>query len=306
MGTTYTVKLADVDTSMNGSFIKQSIDELLIDINKIMSTYDPDSELSRLNQNRSFICSHISEQLNVVIEEALIISRLSDGAFDITIGSLVNLWGFGPDAFPILIPSDETIQQTLANVGYETIQLSASELCITNDKTDLYIDLSAIAKGYAVDRVAQLIESHGIDNFMVEIGGEIKARGVNASHIDWQIGIEQPTSSQPSVQNIISLKNMAMATSGDYRNYFEKDGIRYSHTINPKTGKPIRHNLVSVTVLHNSSMTADALATAFMVLGSDKGFNLAIKENLAVLFILKENDGFHERKTEMFNQLTIH
>lgn len=310
MGTTYSIKITNISENLKTSHIHNEIDVLLNGINNIMSTYEKNSELSLLNQNHSGECIPLSKELLDVLKEAIRISKLSDGAFDVTVGPLVNLWGFGPDAIPDSFPSDEMIQSKLTDIGYKQIELSETNQCIKKNNDEIYIDLSAIAKGYAVDRLAHYLELQSLENFMVEIGGEVRAKGKNGEQEIWRIGIEKPLAWSDSIERtvyeIISLNDLSMATSGDYRNYYEKNGQRYSHTINPMTGKPITHKLASVTVVHQSSMTADALATALNVLGYEKGLLLANKENLSVLFIMKEDDGFRDYATESFQQLTIH
>jgi len=192
------------------------------------------------------------------------------------------------------------IEEALAGIGFQHIRLRDTNTAILKLKPDIYIDLSGIAKGYGVDLMAEYLEQHNINNYMVEIGGEIRAKGVNIKNHAWRIGIERPLAKQRNVQRIIQLDNISMATSGDYRNYFEQDGIRYSHTIDPRNGRPITHKLVSVTVLHESTTRADALATGFLVMGKEAAYKLALAENLAVLFIEKTDDGFAETYTDAF------
>ena len=177
--------------------------------------------------------------------------------------------------------------------------------CLRKAGPDLFIDLSAIAKGYAVDEVAELLERAGIDDFMVEIGGEVRARGRRDGEQAWRIGIEKPVDQRRTVQTIVSLVNLSLATSGDYRNYFERDGVRYSHIIDAVSGRPIRHNLVSVTVAHESCMLADAFATAFMVLGSDRAMQLAEREALPVLAIVRQDGELREIATDKFKSLVL-
>jgi len=305
MGTTYTIKLNISETKIDRPTISTEIYHRLDEINSQMSTYMETSTLSLFNQSNTQDWKEIPPELYAVIEEALRINKLSYGAFDITIGPVVNLWGFGPEAQLEIIPEESTIKETLDNVGSQKIHLREQPYAIRKDKPDLYIDLSAIAKGYAVDVIADYLDKLSINNYMVEIGGEIKTRGVNPDNKIWQIGIEKPLNDQRSVQTIITLKNTAMATSGDYRNYFEENGNRYSHTIDPSTGKPITHKLASVTVLHPSTMTADAMATALLVLGPERGFELAVMENLAVMFIVRDKDNFIEIMTPQFQRTIV-
>jgi len=305
MGTTYTIKLNISETKIDRPTISTEIYQRLDEINSQMSTYMETSTLSLFNQSNTQDWEEIPPELYAVIEEALRINKLSYGAFDITIGPVVNLWGFGPEAQLEIIPEESTIKETLDNVGSQQIHLREQPYAIRKDKPDLYIDLSAIAKGYAVDVIADYLDELSINNYMVEIGGEIKTRGINPDNKIWQIGIEKPLNDQRSVQTIITLKNTAMATSGDYRNYFEKNGNRYSHTIDPSTGKPITHKLASVTVLHPSTMTADAMATALLVLGPERGFELAVMENLAAMFIVRDKDNFIEIMTPQFQRTIV-
>jgi FAD:protein FMN transferase len=300
MGTTYSVKLIPNDTVLDKSVLHTDIEKILADINQAMSTYINDSELSRFNQAKVSDWLNLSEDLYSVIEHANDVSLLTNGAFDVTVGPLVNLWGFGPDQFTQEIPSDLVIQSIMKHTGYEKLAFNKSSSQISKSDPDLYIDLSAIAKGFAVDKIASYLDKQTIQNYLVEIGGELNGKGTNANQQAWQIGIERAYPLERSVQRIINLDNLAMATSGDYRNYYEKEGVRYSHTINPLTGKPITHNLASVTVLTKSTMHADALATAFMVLGAEKTISLANKLNIAVYIIIKTEAGFEEQYNDYF------
>ncbi len=305
MGTTYTIKLNIPETKIDRPTISTEINHQLDKINSQMSTYIETSNLSLFNQSNTQEWKEIPPEFYIVIEEALRINKLSYGAFDITIGPVVNLWGFGPKAQIEIVPDESTIKEALNSIGSQYIHLRKQPYAIKKDKPNLYIDLSAIAKGYAVDLIANYLDELNINNYMVEIGGEIKTRGINPDNRTWQIGIEKPLNDQRSVQTVITLDNTAMATSGDYRNYFEENGTRYSHTIDPTTGKPITHKLASVTVLHPSTMTSDALATALLVLGPERGLELALRENLAAMFIVRDEDNFIEIITPQFKHAVV-
>ena len=235
-----------------------------------------------INFSNSLDSNLISDDLFKVISHANTISKTTNGAFDITVGPLVNLWGFGPNKSENKIPSNEEIELIKKNIGYKKIYLNKETTSIKKLHPDLYVDLSGIAKGFAVDKIALYLNSYNLENYLVEIGGELIAKGTNEDNEVWQIGIENPNN---NLAKIIGLKDIAMATSGDYRNYFEKNGVRYSHTINPNTGKPIKHKLASVTVLDKTAMNADALATAFMVLGPAKTIELANELKIGVYLI---------------------
>ena len=304
MGTTYNVKFVPVK-GLNEQELKQRVDQVLVDINQLMSTYIPNSELSQFNQWNSIEPFDMSPQTIDVLNEAKRLGDISAGILDVTVGPLVNLWGFGPQNRPEKIPTDELIKATQQLVGLD--KLTVGPTWASKSNANLYVDLSTIAKGYAVDQVAELLQAHKISNFLVEIGGEMRVSGIKASGKNWIIAIEKPETQQRSVQEFISIGNNAVATSGDYRIYYEQDGVRYSHLINPTTGYPITHNVVSVTVVHPSSMTADGLATALIVMGKENALALAAKYDIAVYLITKENDGFTEYTSAKFEQLvTVH
>jgi len=303
MGTTYHITVAKGDKQPPSALSQSEIDELLLEVNASFSTYIDSSEVSTLNLYKGIEGQPKTKEFVELLEEAQRINLLTGGAYDITVGPLVNLWGFGPSFKEDDIPSDELIEQALSNVGFDNISIDAENGRVRKLKPEVYVDFSSIAKGYGVDRLADFIESKGYSNYMVEIGGEMRVNGHNPKGTRWRIAIEKPESSTRSIHKIIHITDVAMATSGDYRNFFLKDGVRFSHTINPKTGKPVRHNLASVTVLNESAATADALATAFMVLGEKKGYDLAIKNELPVLFLIKQGDGFNELMTPAFKIL---
>lgn len=299
MGTTYNVKFwspAEIDQAS----LQTKIDLELARINKLMSTYDPTSELSEFNQSTSVDVYPLSPDTLKVIKEGMRIGRLSDGYLDITVGPLVNLWGFGPQAKPEVVPSKQDIAIARRKTGLEKLVLHDDGA--QKSHTGLYVDLSTIAKGFGVDQVAELMEQAGIENYLVEVGGEMRQAGIKANGNNWNIAIEKPVTTERAVQKLIQVGNNAIATSGDYRNYYEENGRRYSHLIDPKTGYPIEHNLVSVTVVHPSCMMADGFATAISVMGKAAGLKLAQQNNLAVMLITRENGEFKEYTTAAFEK----
>ncbi|MEH6503094.1 MAG: FAD:protein FMN transferase [Cycloclasticus sp.] len=303
MGTTYHITIANIQTDATGEALKKEIDQLLVGVNQSFSTYIESSEVSQLNKYKGTDGQLKSAPFIEVLTEALRISKLTDGAYDITVGPLVNLWGFGPTFKEDNPPSADDIARAMSSVDYKNISLEQETRLVKKLKPEMYIDFSSIAKGYGVDKVANLIESKGFTDYMVEIGGEMRLRGNNPNGTKWRIAVEKPESSKRAVQRVINLSDIAMATSGDYRNFFIKDGVQFSHTIDPTTGSPVQHNVASVTVLAPSSMTADALATAFMVLGEEKGYDLAVENKLAVLFLLNKGGSLTELMTPSFQKL---
>jgi thiamine biosynthesis lipoprotein len=268
-----------------------------------MSTYIPDSELSRLNKARAGNVFRLSDETNTVLLEALRLHELSRGKLDITVGPVVNMWGFGPQARPEVIPSEQALLDVRNKVGVDKFVLKDKQ--VTKLVDDLYIDLSTIAKGYAVDMIAELIsENYGIDNYLVEIGGEMRVAGSKPQGENWHVAVVKPINGPNAIQRIIYVGDNAVASSGDYRNYFEQDGVRYSHLIDPTTAYPIQHKLVSVTVVADKAITADGLATALIVMGTEDGRELAEQEGIAALFITKEGDEFVEyASTEYIKQV---
>lgn len=298
MGTTYNIKYIESEGIPSPEVLQKEVDRLLEEVNDQMSTYRKDSELSRFNQNQTSTPFEVSPQTATVVKEAIRLNGLTLGALDVTVGPLVNLWGFGPEARPEVVPTDEELAARKANTGIQHLTVEGNLL--TKDIPNLYVDLSTIAKGWGVDVVADYIQSQGIQNYMVEVGGEMRLKGINREGVKWRIAIEKPSADERAVQEIIEPGDMAVATSGDYRIYFERDGVRYSHIINPQTGKPIRHKVVSVTVLDKSSMTADGLATGLMVLGEEQGMKIANENNIPVFMIVKTEDGFKEMASEAY------
>ncbi|MDC9612842.1 FAD:protein FMN transferase [Xenorhabdus khoisanae] len=301
MGTYYSVKYVADSSSPAPENLQKEIDRLLEEVNDQMSTYRPNSELSRFNQSREVNKPFpVSAATAKVVKEAIRINQLTDGALDVTVGPLVNLWGFGPEGRITKAPTDEELATRHAWTGINNLSVEGNNLI--KSIPELYVDLSSIAKGYGVDVVAEYLESQNIKDYMVDIGGEVRTSGNNGKGNPWRIAIEKPSDSgmAQSAQEIIEPGNMSVATSGDYRNYFEQNGVRYSHTINPKTGRPITHNLVSITVIAQTCMSADGFSTGLDVLGPEKGMEVAEKLNIPVFMIVKTKDGFEERYSPAF------
>ena len=295
MGTSYHITI--VADQLPPEDLEQQIERLLSKVDNSMSTYKKDSEISQFNRLPIGQTMTISQEFAEVVEISQKIWQLSNGAFDPTIGPLVDLWGFGPGERHDSIPSSETIALTQAKIGFDSVVLKEQTLSKTKS---VALDLSAVAKGYAVDRVANLLEMLALPDYLVEIGGEIRVSGFNSDGIAWRIAMELPQLFA-EVDRVINITDIAVATSGDYRNYFEKDGVRYSHTIDPKTGMPIDHNLASVTVLSPSCAEADAWATAFSVIGAEQGLALANKLNLAAYMLVRENEEFVSKSSVSFD-----
>ncbi len=295
MGTYYRVTARCPD--VHEADIARAVDAELESVNAQMSTYRPESELMRFNRSATGRWVALSSDLITVLDTAASISRLSDGAFDVTVSPLVNLWGFGPGGGITATPEAAVIAETLERVGWQFLEVD-DEAQRARRTRPVEADLSAIAKGHGVDRIGDVLRGAACPDFLVDIGGEVKGQGENPSGRVWRIGVEVPDEGRMgAIQRILRLENRAVATSGDYRNFLEFDGRRYSHTLDPRTGYPVTHALASVTVLHESAAWADGLATAFNVLGPDAGFELAQETGTAALFLIRRADGFEERYT---------
>lgn len=310
MGTTWTAKFSSAD-SLENSDVQNIIENKLISLNKVYSTYDPDSELSLLNSAAANEWIKISPALENILLEAVNISKLTNGRYDITVGPIVNLWGFGPgskahiqknlqELGTIKPPEQHQISEALKAVGYNKLKFKPG--FILKESNNMYIDLSSIAKGAAIDSIREELIKIGINNLYFEIGGDLTVVGTSGkgSQHGWRIGIEKPLrNSMPgaNLQRILLLKNMAMAGSGDYRNFFEWEGRFYSHTVDAKNGYPVDNSIAASVVIAENCLTADAYATAFMTLSKEMIENLAELQNLEYMLILRDEKGILTEKT---------
>lgn len=297
MGTTYVVTLVGVDAH-DAKALERKVADKLVEINQVFSTYIADSELNRLNIQPVGEPFELSAELLQVLEMSEGIYQRSEGAFDPTVMPLVNLWGFGPEERRDQAPSPEAIADALNLIGLDALLIDRADRTATRAR-EITIDLSAIAKGYGVDLLAALMDAHGLHNYMIDIGGELRVSGHNAKGGDWRIAIEE-ASGAATAATIIAVTDRGIATSGDYRNYFEQDGKRFSHTIDPRTGYPIDHNVASVTVIAANAALADGWATALSVLGAEKALVLADSVDIAALLLVKTPEGFESRPNEAF------
>ncbi len=287
MGTTFNITAIGDD--LDEAALGQAVQETLAQVNAKMSNWDPKSEVSTFSASGSTDPMQVSDEFAFVIEAANEVHEKSGGTFDVTLGPLIELWGFGPRKPEDPIPADDEIATALGQVGQaRLLELDRGAGTLTKSEAGVGINLSAIAKGYGIDAVAAQLREAGIENYMVEIGGDLVTMGENDKGESWRIGIEKPETGAQSIQLIVPLDNLGMATSGDYKNFFEQDGVRYSHIIDPTTGRPITHRTTSVTVIADNAMMADAWATAMLALGLEKGLELAEEHKLAVFFISRD------------------
>ena len=305
MGTYYIINVIEVPNSLKIENIKSEIEKTLNLINSTLSNWDPNSEITKLNNEKKIGKIKISNDLKEVLKQANIINDNSYGYFDVTLDPLIELWGFGyKNKKTHNIPSQKEINNALLLVNQkELYEISSVNNEFYKKNKDLKLNLSSIAKGYGIDQIGKKLETLGLRNYLINIGGDLLAKGNNKNKKNWIIGIENPNLKEKLVKEIINVSNKGIASSGDYKNFFVRNGKKFSHIINPKTGKPIAHKTKSVTVVSNNATNADGWATAFLAMGSEKGFKLAEEKSMSVLFIDEVNEKLTKIKTTEFKKL---
>ena len=307
MGTSYSVSLAELPRGLNQDNLTAEIDAVLDSVNRRMSTYRPDSELSQLNAAPAGSWVPVSDDTRMVIDEALRVGRLTGGAFDSTVGPLVDLWGFGPDGGQDRVPAAEAIATARETVGFDKIETKVGSAegnagAARKQSDGVRLDLSGVAKGFGVDQVARHLEARDIADYLVEVGGELRASGHGPGGRSWRVGIEAPNAVPGDLQQVVELEGAALATSGNYRIFFEADGQRYSHIVDPTTGRPVSHDLASASVVAATTMEADALSTSMLVLGPEAGLALATEHDIAAFFITGRDGVFSETASPAFTR----
>ncbi|MEX0870890.1 MAG: FAD:protein FMN transferase [Aquisalimonadaceae bacterium] len=300
MGTTWTVKYVPPNSAADAGRVREDIEAALEAVNAQMSTYREDSHISRFNRAAAGESITVPPEFSDVLRASMQLAAQTGGAYDPTVGPLVNLWGFGPDGARAEPPAIEDIKAARARVGWQQLGLNPDTRTLTQ-RGGVYLDLSSIAKGYAVDLIAGRLEQRGTTAYLVDIGGDMRVRGRKPDGQRWRIGIERPGPGQRAVHSVIEPGDKAVATSGSYRNFFRDQEREYSHTIDPRTGYPIPQDVVSVTVLHDSCTQADGLATAITALGAEAGYAFARDRDLAVLLLIRDNGTVRERMTPAFS-----
>ncbi|WP_321995383.1 FAD:protein FMN transferase [Draconibacterium orientale] len=282
-GTYYSIKYE----SPKGEDLQPAIDEELQRLSRIFSHYDKQSTITKVNNNSPV---ELEQEFTTCFLKAEEIAQITHGAFDITAGPLINAWGFGPEDRQKM--TAEKVDSLKQICGYEKIRFENGQ--IVKENPHMTINMSAIAKGYTCDLIGEFLQKKGCLNYMVDIGGEVVAKGVNDKHKVWTIGIREPIENpfENELSAALMLNNRAMATSGNYLNFYEEDGKKYAHTIDPISGYPVQHSLLSASVIANDCMTADAFATAFMVLGKDAGIEIArLVPGMEIYFIYADENG---------------
>lgn len=306
MGTFWRVSIINVDTK-RADELRVKIQSQLDADDQLLSTYKNDSALMRFNLSNSTSLWPVSEAMADIVTESLHVGYKTNGAMDITVGPLVNLWGFGPTKQPDHVPEQAQIDDARARTGLQhlTVINQYGQQYLQKDIPDLFVDLSTVGEGYAADHLAALMTQEGIPRYLVSVGGALVSRGLNASDKPWRVAIQKPTDTQNAVQAVVDINGHGISTSGSYRNYYELDGKRVSHVIDPQTGRPIEHNLVSVTVIAPTALEADTWDTGLMVLGPEKAKQVVRQEGLAVYMITKEGDNFKTWMSPQFKSFIV-
>ena len=300
MGSTYSIKWVGAEETPSPEDLQASIESMLAEFDSEVSTWRDDSDLARFNGLPAGACQDMPESVLDMLALAEELHEHSNGGFDITIGPLLSVWGFHGGPGGQSIPDPETLNEVLQLVGQQHLRRVDGELC---KDAAVQVDLSSVAAGYMVDRVAEHLVAQGITSYMVEITGELKAAGLKPGDLPWRIAIEEPRDDNRIAQLILPLDGYGVSTSGDYRNYFEYEGKRYSHTFDPRSGQPVMHQLAAVTVLHPETARADGLSTLLLVKGPEQGWRYAVEQDIAALFVIRNGVGFESRSTPRFKAL---
>ncbi|MFB2829010.1 FAD:protein FMN transferase [Aeromonas jandaei] len=301
MGTYFVVTLSDPFPGGEPA-LKSEVENLLARMNSEISTYDPDSLISCFNQGPAKTPFVIPAAMAKIVQQGIDAGHLTNGKLDVTVGPLVNLWGFGPDKRPIKRPDDAAIAAARQKVGIDKLTLmpQGDHFLLEKSIPDLYLDLSTLGEGAASDEIAALLESKGVNNYLIEVAGAVRSKGHNSKGSPWRVAIVEPSDQPGAFSDIVIPNGMALSTAGSYRNYYELDGQRYSHIIDPATGQPITHKLVSASVITPTALEADALDTALMVMGPTEAMAFAKQHKLAVYLIVKTDEGFKAIHTPQF------
>ncbi|WP_247254367.1 FAD:protein FMN transferase [Pseudomonas moorei] len=301
MGSTYSIKYVRRAGLPAPTDVRVEVEKILTEIDRQMSTYRSDSDISRFNDLPANRCQKMPASILKLIRVGEQLSEQSEGSYDLTVEPLLNLWGFGPQGREEKVPAEQALAQARQRVGYQHLRIEGDQLC---KDAAVEVDFNSIAAGYAVDTIAARLEALGIHDYLAEATGELKAAGKKLDGSPWHIALEEPRDDQQVAERIVAVDGLGLSTSGDYRNYFEQDGRRYSHTFDARTGAPITHALASVTVIHPSALMADGLSTLLLILGPERGWDYAEKNDIGAFFVIRANTGFVTRTSHAFERIT--
>ncbi|WP_205885995.1 FAD:protein FMN transferase [Pseudomonas laurylsulfativorans] len=301
MGSTYSIKYVRHAGLAAPDEVRVQVEQILADIDRQMSTYHSDSDIERFNALPANRCQAMPASILELVRVGEQLSVQSDGSYDLTVEPLLNLWGFGPQAREEKVPSAEALAEVRQRVGHQHLRIDGDQLC---KDAAVEVDFNSIAAGYAVDTIASKLEAMGIHDYLAEATGELKASGRKADGSPWRIALEEPRDDRQVAERVIVVDGYGLSTSGDYRNYFEQGGQRFSHTFDARSGAPVSHNLASVTVIHPSALMADGLSTLLLILGPERGWDYAEKHDIGAFFVIRADTGFVTRSSHAFERLS--
>lgn len=301
MGSTYSIKYVRRAGLPAAADVRVEVEKILADIDRQLSTYRSDSDIERFNDLPANRCQKMPASILKLIRVGEQLSEQSEGSYDLTVEPLLNLWGFGPQGREEKVPAEQALAQARQRVGYQHLRIEGDQLC---KDAAVEVDFNSIAAGYAVDTIAARLEALGIHDYLAEATGELKAAGKKLDGSSWRIALEEPRDDQQVAERIVAVDGFGLSTSGDYRNYFEQGGRRYSHTFDARTGAPVSNTLASVTVIHPSALMADCLSTLLLILGPEHGWDYAEKHDIGAFFVIRADTGFVTRTSHAFERVT--
>lgn len=301
MGSTYSIKYVRRAGLPAAADVRVEVEKILADIDRQLSTYRSDSDIERFNDLPANRCQKMPASILKLIRVGEQLSEQSEGSYDLTVEPLLNLWGFGPQGREEKVPAEQALARARQRVGYQHLRIEGDQLC---KDAAVEVDFNSIAAGYAVDTIAARLEALGIHDYLAEATGELKAAGKKLDGSPWRIALEEPRDDQQVAERIVAVDGFGLSTSGDYRNYFEQGGRRYSHTFDARTGAPVSNTLASVTVIHPSALMADGLSTLLLILGPERGWDYAEKHDIGAFFVIRADTGFVTRTSHAFERVT--
>ena len=301
MGSTYSIKYVRHASLPAPQEVRVEVEKILADVDRQMSTYRADSDISRFNALPADRCQVMPAPLLELIRVGEQLSQQSEGSYDLTVEPLMNLWGFGPQGREEKVPDAAALAEVRQRVGHQHLRIDGDRLC---KDAAVEVDFNSIAAGYAIDTIAARLEALGIHDYLAEATGELKASGKKPDGSPWRIALEEPRDDQQVAERVINVDGYGLSTSGDYRNYFQQDGRRYSHTFDARTGAPVLHDLASVTVIHPSALMADGLSTLLLILGPERAWDYAEKHDIGAFFVIRADTGFVTRTSHAFERLS--
>ena len=301
MGSRYSIQYVRHSSTPGPKAVQAEVENILADVDRQFSTYRSDSDIERFNALPADRCQVMPGPVLELIRVGEQLSSQSEGSYDLTVEPLLNLWGFGPQGREEKVPTAEALAEVRQRVGHAHLRIDGDQLC---KDAAVEVDFNSIAAGYAVDAIAAKLEAMGIHNYLAEATGELKAAGKKLDGSPWRVALEEPRDDQQVAERILAVDGYGVSTSGDYRNYFEQDGRRYSHTFDARTGAPVLHTLASVTVIHPSALMADGLSTLLLILGPERGWDYAETHDIGAFFVIRADTGFVTRTTQAFERLS--